>query len=107
MPVGMQASQAGMNQSLTNLSTALRDLMSVVNNLVTEVTNGGDGLAYLESIGFGSTADDANPGNISDAQYALNMINYLGTVSGVYFGTATQGSEFDFNSELSVLWAGQ
>ena len=47
----------------------------------------------------------ANPGGVSDAQYALNMISYLNTVAGVYFGTATQGTAFNFDQQLSQMWA--
>jgi hypothetical protein len=35
------------------------------------------------------------------------MISYLNTVAGVYFGTATQGSQFNFDQQLSEVWGGR
>lgn len=85
----------------------MRDLMQQVVNLSTWINGQGNGLAYLEQLGYSSQADEENPGGISDAQMALNLIAYLNTVAGVYFGTATQASEFDFNNQLSQLWNGR
>ena len=35
------------------------------------------------------------------------MISYLNTVAGVYFGTATQTPAYNFDQQLSMLWAGR
>lgn len=107
MAVGNQANAASINQQLTNFATQMRSVMDAVSDLSTEINSQGDGLAALEAIGFGSASNPANPGSISDAQYALNMLGYLNTVAQVYFGEAAQPSAFNFNNALSVLWAGQ
>lgn len=106
MPVGSVIGADQINNTITSLAVRLRDLMEEIRHLDLEVNGQGDGLAYLESIGFSGTANPANPGGISDAQYALNMISYEHTMSGVYFGTATQGTAFDFDQALAAVWAG-
>lgn len=106
MPVGNQATEASINQAITAYATQLRDLMQNIANLSMGVNGQGAGLAYLQGVGYGGSSDPLNPGSISDAQYALNMISYLNTVAGLYFGTATQSAEFSFHQELSQVWAG-
>jgi hypothetical protein len=95
--VGNQASSGSVNNAITSLSVQMRGVMQAVSDLSTFVNGQGTGLATLESLGYDST----------DAQTALNMISYLNTVAGVYFGTASQATEFNFNQELSQMWAGQ
>lgn len=107
MPVGAAIGSSQVDNIITALAVRLRDVMRQVSNLSLAVNGQGAGLAYLESIGYSGTANPANPGGISDAQYALNMISYLNTVAGVYFGTATQGTAFSFDQELSQVWGGQ
>ena len=107
MPVGATIGSGQVDNIITALAVRLRDTCRQISNLSVAVNGQGQGLAYLESIGYSSTANPANPGGISDAQYAQNMISYLNTVSAVYFGTATQGSEFNFNQQLSMVWAGR
>lgn len=94
MAVGTQASVSGIDSSLTGLAISLRDLAGQITNLSLFMNN--LEAAGLEALGFTS----------GDATTALSMISYLNTIAGVYLGTATQGSEFDFNNELSVLWGG-
>ena len=107
MNVGSQASSGTVNAQLTSFATSMRNLMQQVANLSTWVNGQGNGLTMLEDLGYSSTANPNNPGGVSDAQLASNMIAYLNTVAGVYFGTATQATTFNFNQELSQLWAGQ
>jgi hypothetical protein len=106
MPVGAgsQPTAATTNQDLTNIAVAMRNVMEAASNLNKEVTGAESGLTYLESIGFGSAANSDNPGAVSDAQFALNMIGYLNTLALVYYGGATQPSAFNFDNALSVLW---
>jgi hypothetical protein len=106
LTLGPGISSSQVSTSLSQVSVQLRDTMRTIYNLYTFVNGGGNGLAVLEQLGFGSTADDNNPGDISDAQYALNMINYLGSVMNLYYGEATQPTAFDFDTELSILWCG-
>jgi hypothetical protein len=95
--VGAQMSSATVNQSITSLSVAMRNVMTAVANLSLNVNGQGDGLEFLEGLGFDS----------GDAQSALNAISYLNTVAQVYFGQAVQDSDYDFNQQLSQFWAGQ
>jgi hypothetical protein len=106
MPVGQQSSANNVNNQLTTLAIGLRDVMHQIAELSEFVNGQGNGLAVLQALGFGSTANPANPGGVSDAQQALNMLSYLNTPAAVYFGTATQTSAFNFDQELSQLWAG-
>lgn len=107
MPVGAAIGSSQIDNLITSLAVNLRDVARRVYNLNLAVNGQGTGLAYLQSLGYSNTANPANPGGISDAAQALAMISYLNTVAGVYFGTATQGSAFSFDQELSQVWAGQ
>ena len=105
MPVGAAVGSDQVSNIITVLAVNMRNVMQQVANLDLAVNGQGAGLAYLESIGYSGTANPANPGGVSDAQYAQNMISYLNTVAGLYFGTATQGTAFSFNQALSQMWA--
>lgn len=107
MSVGNQLSSGAVDQILTNLSVGWRKLAEAAVNLNTEINGTGNGLAALEALGYSSAANPSNPGGVSDAQYALTCIGYLTTNAGVFFGTASQGTNFNFNNALSPLWAGQ
>jgi hypothetical protein len=107
MSVGPVVTSGTINTALSNFPVQLRNLMQQLANLSTSVNSTGDGLAYLEQIGFSSAANSENPGDISDAQYALNLIGYLNNIAGVYFGTATVSSEFNFNNAFAPMWNGQ
>lgn len=107
MAVGATIGRDQIDNTITAQSVSLRNGMQEIRNLDMSVNGQGNGLAYLESIGYDTAANPANPGGVSDAQYALNMISYLNTVAEVYFGQATQASAFDFNGALSQMWAGQ
>jgi hypothetical protein len=97
MTVGNQLSKSSVDASITNLSVGMRNLMQAVQDLSLNVNGQATGLATLEALDY--TTDDATQ--------ALAAISYLNTVAGVYFGTATQGTDFNFNQELSQYWAGQ
>jgi len=107
MSVGQAANAGQVDTDLINYALGLRDLMQQITNLSTWINGQGSGLAYLEQLGYSSDANPSNPGSVSDAQMALNLIAYLNTVAGVYYGTATQGTTFNFNNELSQLWNGR
>lgn len=107
MSVGPVITSATVNTALSNFPVQLRDLMQQLANLSISVNSTGDGLAYLEQIGFSSSANPDNPGNTSDAQYALDLIGYLDNIAGVYFGTATVATEFNFNNAFAPFWNGQ
>jgi len=93
MTVGVQLTKAAVDQLITNLSVQMRDVLT---DLSLNVNGQGGGLAYLEAIGY----------TAGDAATALAAISYLNTIAGVYFGTATQDSDFDFNQTLAQYWGG-
>lgn len=105
--VGSVIGSSQIDNILTGLAVSFRQLAQQAANLSIEVTGQGTGLAYLESLGYSSTANPANPGGISDAAWALQLVNYFNNVAGVWFGTATQSSEFNYNNAVATLWAGQ
>lgn len=114
MAVGMQATKESMDQALSSLAVQARNLMQAIGNLNTTVNGQAAGLAYLESIGYSSTPDQGNPGAVTDAQYAQEVISYLSQLSGVYFGTVQSGGSggsgailFNLNNALAPMWAGQ
>lgn len=107
MPVGAVIGSDQVSNIITALAVQLRDVMQRIANLNLAVNGQGTGLAYLQSLGFSNTSNPANPGSVSDAALALSVISYLNTVAGVYFGTATQGTTFNFNQQLSEVWAAQ
>lgn len=96
MTVGNQATAASVNGQLTSLAILLRNTCQQIHDLSTFINGQGNGLATLEAIGYSA----------GDAATAQSMISYLNTVAGVYFGTAAQASDFNFDQELSQLWAG-
>jgi|SRR5579859_2152686 len=107
MAVGNQPTTSVIDQQLTNLALTMRNLMQQFQNLSKQVNGQGTGLQYMEQIGYSSAANPQNPGNLSDAAWALQCIGYMNTLAGVYYGTASQGSEFDFDNALALLWCGQ
>lgn len=106
MGVGATIGKDQMDNIITSLAVHLREIMQDVADTNLSVNGQAQGLAYLQSIGYSNVSNPNNPGSVSDAQYALNMIAYLNTVAGVYFGTATQATMFNFNQALSQMWGG-
>ena len=107
MPVGAAVGSSQVDNIMSALAVQLRDVMRQIYNLNLAVNGQGAGLAYLTSIGYSNASNPANPGSVSDAALALSMISYLNTVAGVYFGTAAQTPAYNFDQQLSMLWAGR
>lgn len=107
MSVGSPLSSSQVDNILTSLAVNFRNLAQQAANLSIEINGQGQGLAVLEALGYSNTANAANPGGISDAAWALQLVNYFSNVSGVWFGTATQSAEFNYNNASAPLWAGQ
>lgn len=108
MTVGIQATKASMDNNLTALAVQLRTVMTQISNEWTAVNNGAAGspVEVLTAMGYDNT-DDTSPGSQTDAAYASYLLNSLNTMAQLYFGTATQATEYDFNNALATLWAGQ
>lgn len=112
MTVGTQANSQQIDAKLTQLAVQMRNVMTAVSYLNTQVNGQGSGLAVLEGAGYSNDANPDNPASMSDAAYALQKIAYLNTVAGCYYGTVQQGGDggtgaatFDFDNALSTLWA--
>lgn len=100
MAIGSQPTVAGLNNSLTQYATQMRDLMGQVSNFNLEVAAlGTAGLENLGGTGLGFSA--------ADASAFLNMAAILNTPAAIYFGNATQASQYNFNTALSPVWAGR
>ncbi len=107
MAVGASVGSDQIDNMITSFAVRLRDLMTDIAELSLSVNGQGAGLAYLQGKGYSSTPNPDNPGGVSDAELAQNMIGYLNTSSALYFGSASQPSPFNFHQELSQVWAGQ
>lgn len=112
MSVGIQFNSDQVDSKLTQLAVQLRDVITRITQLNTQVNGQGDGLTVLETAGYSGDANPANPASMSDAAYALQKLAYLSTVAGCYLGTVQQGGtggtgavEFDFDNALSTVWA--
>jgi succinyl-CoA synthetase beta subunit len=103
-----------MDNTLTNIANSLRLIMEQIANLGVTVNGQGNGLAYLENVvGYSNTGDPANPGGISDAAWAQQVVNDLLILQQVYagvLGTAVVGQSavaLNFNSVFAPLWGGR
>jgi hypothetical protein len=94
MAAGNQATEASINNNLTQYAVQLRELAQNIADFEMFIIT--TGTAGLVAMGF--TAADANT--------VEQMASYMNTIAGVYFGTATQASAFNFHNALSGLWAG-
>ena len=97
MSIGNTANltQGGLNGQLGSIAVTLRnacqqaaDFFEGVNAL---------GTSGLEGLGFTS----------GDATAFLAAANYMQTVAAVYYGTAAQPSDFDFDNALAAARGGQ
>lgn len=91
MAVGNPTDVGGLNAQLGDAAVTLRAAMEQIQGLWAFVQPTGE--AGLEALGFSAT----------DATDYFNAANYLQTVAGIYFGTATQATAFDFDSALALV----
>lgn len=104
MSVGNQVQSPYIDQQITALAVQMRKVMQAAQDMSTWINGQGQGLAMLEAAGY----------DPADAALAQQMIAYMNTVAGCYFGTVQQGgsggtgaAQFNFNQALSQVWAGQ
>jgi len=102
MPVGAQANQGQVNQTLTQLALQWRNLAAQTIQQGQYLNK--EGLTGLEGMGFSA----------ADAQSVLTLIDYMMSCAGCYKGTVQQGGSngagaimFNFEDALTPLWAGQ
>lgn len=106
-PVGNPTTANQVDSELSACATLLEQLSARAMALITKVTANG-GITFLEKAGYSNDPASSNPGNPggqTDAAYALELINYMSTLVGVYQGTATQSTDFNFAQALSILWS--
>lgn len=95
MAAGIQANPNRIDENITSIAIAFRTVAEQARNLNSQVNGGGNGTAYLNSIGY------------PDPVTALQMIGYLENLAGVYSGTATVAAAFNFDTALAPVWGGQ
>lgn len=95
MTIGTAPNAGSLNAQLTATAVQLRAAAAAVITLAEFINQ--EGAAGLQTIGF----------TAADATAYVNMIGYLSTVAGVYYGTATQGTQFNFDTALATIRAGQ
>jgi hypothetical protein len=100
MAVGIQVQSNQLDGRMTQLANSLRQIMGQIRDLNTEINGNA---ATLETAGYDS----------ADAAEFLQLLAYFNTISGVYYGAVQAGGtggngaiDFDYDSALSVLWAG-
>jgi phage-related protein len=96
MAAGQQATPAAINQALTSYAVQLRNLCQQITNLN----------VFIGDLGTGGLETLTPPYNADDAASVVSYAAILNTVAAVYYGTATQATEYDFNNALAPLWAG-
>jgi len=102
MSIGNQPSVAALNQSLSSYAIQMRELMTQIANLNMSIAQlGAAGLEALPAPPNGTQYSSA------DAAAVIATAAIMNTVAAVYFGTATQATEYNFNNALCGLWAGQ
>lgn len=96
MAAGVQPTQAQINANAGALALNLRAAMQAIVNFqawlgATQTT------ATLEALGF----------TAGDAATLISSVGNLNTLAGIYQGTATQASEFNYEANSNSLWGGQ
>jgi len=89
MAIGEQPTVASMNQELTSYVQQIRALMTQIQGFTEDVND--MGAAGLQAVGFAS----------ADATAYMTDAGYLTTIQGVYFGTATQATDFNFDNAFA------
>jgi len=95
MSVGSQATTATVNNILTSYAVTLRNNCQQISNFNQFVSD--LGTAGLEAIGFAA----------ADAASVISFAAILNTMAALFFGTATQATEYNFSNALAPLYAGQ
>lgn len=98
MSIGMTNTPSSLNAQLGGYAIQMRDLMAQVKQF-SEWFNGLT--AAEQASAFGITAGS------TDNTDLVNCVGYLNTLVGLYYGTASQATNYNFDNALSVLWGGQ
>lgn len=92
MAIGATVSVPVINNNAAILAARWKQLAADTNDFYQAVSIG-LGTSGLTTLGFAA----------NDATSMKQMSDYLGTLAGVYYGTATQGSMFSFDSALTPI----
>jgi hypothetical protein len=105
--VGVQPTNANINNKLTALALQMRDVVQGAAYLSKQINSTGDVAAYLAAAGYGTAENPDNPGGVSDAALAAQLITALEQIVALSTGQATLGTATDFTSTLAILWNAQ
>ena len=89
--IGIQLTQAGLNQIAGTCANNLRDACYAIGNLQAQVV----ALGQPGLVALGFTA--------ADAQALTNVVNYLNTVAAIFQGTAAQPTPFNFQNAVAPV----
>lgn len=109
-PVGQPVSMNQIDAQLTNYAIQLRDLANAASNVVTAIEASSSPVLVLAAAGYSNdtaSSNPSNPGGITDAAYAYQLIQLFGTLVAVYRGDATVAVATDFEQQLAVLCMGR
>lgn len=95
--IGLQVNAQQLNTMVGQTAVNLRNACQAAANLQEFIV--AQGTSGLTSAPISMSAQDAAS--------IQAICSYMSTVAGVFFGTATQGSDFDFDSALAGVYGGQ
>lgn len=99
MAIGQPVTWEKIMAELTGVALDYRAAALRAKNLQTQLT-------HLQLTGLQNLSPDNSQ---ADAQAVLNAGGYLSTLSGIYYGTATQAGDFNYDDMLGgqlMLWGG-
>lgn len=96
--IGDQATAAELNANLLTILQQKRQVESLAREFAGDVNNNPNlnTQSALQALGF----------TAADAATFLNMVGYLTTNSGIWFGTATQTTDFNFDTAVAAAMGG-
>ena len=96
MTAGNQPSVSGINSTVGGFAITLRSTFQAIMNYNAWLSAYG-GATALEALGF----------TAGDAAVIISSVGNMATLANVAYGTATQGTEFNYIANTEGLWGGQ
>jgi hypothetical protein len=95
--IGIQTNAVQLNGVAGDIALKMRNICQAAMALNEYITTVGGATGLQDpTIGFDS----------ADATAFATAVNYLATISALYFGTASQPTNFDFDNAVSALYGG-